>query len=536
MRRSILAVVVGTTLVAGMPSGSATAGDLTLISTADDGTKGNDESYPGSISADGTRVAFSSRASNLDPAATDGTENVYVKDLASGDLVLVSVTEGGISGDNNSTTPSLSADGAVVAFQSDAENLHPASSPEAGEIYLKDLTTGQLSIVSAGDDGTTGNLDSWAPSISADGTMVAFYSFASNLDPADTDLFSDVYVKNVVTGELTLVSAGDDGTKGDLDSNSPSISADGTKVAFSSQASNLDPADTDSIFDIYVKDLVTGDLDLVSTADDGTKADRSSFGAQLSPDGGVLGFISQANNLDPSDTTDDILDAYVKDLATGAVTLISTADNGPKGNGQTDSLSLSNDGTRVVFQSASTNLDPADTDPFHDVYLKDLVTGDLSLVSTADDGTKGNSHSSNSVLSADGTLLAFASIADNLDPADPDLLADVYVKDISPPPAPACTITGTPGDDRLRGTLGDDVICGLGGDDQLTGNRGDDLLFGGDGNDRLKGNGGSDILRGEAGDDRLDTRDSTQFNDTADGGPGVDRCITDPGDVVLNCP
>ena len=102
----------------------------------------------------------------------------------------------------------------------------------------------------------------------------------------------------------------------------------------------------------------------------------------------------------------------------------------------------------------------------------------------------------------------------------------------------ACTITGTQGDDRLRGTSGSDVICGrsgddklvgLGGDDGLRGGEGADRLFGGPGDDTLSGDDGRDIGSGGAGHDRLslgqggDVGVSGSAADRVDGGSGNDN-------------
>ena len=80
-----------------------------------------------------------------------------------------------------------------------------------------------------------------------------------------------------------------------------------------------------------------------------------------------------------------------------------------------------------MFASSATNLDPRDTDTTADIYLKDLGgMGDVSLVSTSTAGVKGNGSSNAPVMGAG--LVAFDSLATNLDPADTDPLPDVYVK------------------------------------------------------------------------------------------------------------
>jgi Tol biopolymer transport system component len=429
-----IAVAAAVALVIAEPGPAAwaqltSAGDIVLASSSEDGTKANGVSGVPSVSGDGTKAAFFSRATNLDPADTDTIADLYVKDLVTGQISLASTADDGTKGNDASGQPSLSADGARVAFVSLATNLDPGDNDPTFDLYVKDLTSGQIGLVSTADDGTKGNGVSFRPHLSADGTTVVFQSEATNLDPADTDPASDVYVKDLVTGQISLASTADDGTKGNGVSELPALSADGTKVSFDSAATNLDPADTDTVCDVYVKDLVTGQLSLASTADDGTKGDACSSGPALSRNGARIAFTSLATNLDPSDA-DGAPDVYVKDLVTGQIILTSTADDGSKGNDSSLVPSLSADGTRVAFHSVATNLDPVDTDPLIDVYVKDLGSGQITLASTADDGTKGNGISNLVSLSADGTRVGFASVATNLDPADVDPDFDAYVKDL----------------------------------------------------------------------------------------------------------
>ena len=301
---------------------------------------------------------------------------------------------------------------------------------------MKDLVTRDITLASTSDSGVQADNESYSPSISANGTRVAFYSHATNLDPADTDGSPDIYVKDVVTGDITLASTSDSNVKSNGWSYYPSLSADGTRVGFESSATDLDPADTDGTYDVYVKDLVTGEVTLASTSDSGVKGNDYNSSSSLSADGTRVAFLSVATNLDPADT-DGFIDVYVKDLVTGDITLASTSDGGVKSNGNSLRASLSADGTRVTFLSVATNLDPADTDSLLDVYVKDLVTGDITLASTSSGGVKANDGSSSSSLSADGTLVAFVSFATNLDPADADGIPDVYVKELGTPASSA---------------------------------------------------------------------------------------------------
>jgi uncharacterized repeat protein (TIGR01451 family) len=142
----------------------------------------------------------------------------------------------------------------------------------------------------------------------------------------------------------------------------------------------------------------------------------------------------------------------VKDLATGDLTLASVTDTGVKANDSTGSFGsdLSADGTKVVFQSFATNLDPADSslDIAWDVYVKDLVSGELMLISTSGAGVKGNASSFSSVISSDGSRVAYASFASNLIATDTDQLGDIYVKEPGPAAVPAADLSISKRDKR----------------------------------------------------------------------------------------
>jgi archaellum component FlaF (FlaF/FlaG flagellin family) len=128
----------------------------------------------------------------------------------------------------------------------------PGDTNGTWDVFVHDRVTGQTTRVSVASDGTQGNGHSGSPSISADGRYVAFSSSASNLVPGDTNGRGDVFVHDRLTGQTTRVSVASDGTQGNGDSWWPSISADGRYVAFASEASNLVPGDTNGTWDVFV--------------------------------------------------------------------------------------------------------------------------------------------------------------------------------------------------------------------------------------------------------------------------------------------
>jgi uncharacterized repeat protein (TIGR01451 family) len=451
-----LALVLGIVLVVvGIPASTLAApGNITLVSATSLGVKGNGESTPGThtVSADGTKVIFTTYSTNLLASDTDTLRDVYVKDVTTGALTLASVSESGAKGNDESFAASISDDGTLVAFDSNATNLDPADTEYLTDVYVKNLDSGDLSVVSTSDDGVKGNGTSGNGILSGNGKTIVFNSAATNLDPADTTSLFDVYLKNLTTGDVVLVSTNDSGVKGNGESFSAIPSADGSKVAFISTATNLDPADTDSLMDVYVKDLATGNITLATTNDSGVKgnAEVRFTWAALSADGTAVAFETTSTNLDPNDR-DSISDVYVKNLATGDLQLASVNANGVKGNLISEYPSLSADGTMVAFQSLASNLDPIDRNN-PDIYVKNLTTGDLVLASTNDAGTRsGNETSFFPSLTPDGNRVVFGSRAGNFDPADPlrDSI-DVYLKDLSAGQGVDLSLTKTDRRDPVR--------------------------------------------------------------------------------------
>jgi Tol biopolymer transport system component len=277
-------------------------GQTTRVSVDSSGTQGNRRSHAASISADGRFVAFQSEATNLVPGDTNGTDDVFVRDMQTGQTTRASVDSAGGSGDGYSYKPSISGDGRFVAFASDSSNLVPADTNGRADVFVRDSQTGQTTRVSVDSSGTQGNFESFAPSISANGRFVAFESVASNLVLGDTTAWNDVFVRDQQMGQTTRVSVDSNGTQGNNHSQAPSISADGRFVAFESDANNLVTGDFGWITDVFVRDTQTGQTMRVSVSSGGTQSNNASLDSAISANGRFVAFYSYANNLVPGDT------------------------------------------------------------------------------------------------------------------------------------------------------------------------------------------------------------------------------------------
>jgi Tol biopolymer transport system component len=390
-------------------------------------------SYDALISADGTAVGFTSNASNLAPGDANGAYDVFVRDLADKTTTRVSVGPDGAEADGASLATSISADGNAVAFHSEATNLFAGDTNASPDVLLHDRVTGETALISVDRDGGPANGHSTKGSVSADGTLVAFQSFADDLVAGETNRQWQIYVRDITRGTTSRVSTTPDGTEADDSSVNPKISADGRFVTFESEASNLVAGDTNSVPDVFVKDLVSGEIERVSITSDGAEATGRSMRPSISADGRYVAFGSDAADLVVGDTN-QVGDSFVHDRVTGETTRVTVASGGAQVDVATLNPGISADGRYVTFPSGATTLVGDDTNNTGDVFIHDRSTGTTSRVSLTLAGAQanGNSAATQQSISADGHWVVFSSIANNLVADDRNgpygLAADVYVR------------------------------------------------------------------------------------------------------------
>jgi Tol biopolymer transport system component len=262
-----------------------------------------------------------------------------------------------------------------VAFESQADNLVAGDGNGTADVFVHDRQTGTTTRVSLHTDGTEGNGESHSPSISGDGRYIAYESFADNLVAGDGNSFWDIFVHDLQTGITTRVSLHSDGTtEGDGPSFDPSISSDGRYVAFESDADNLVVSDNGLYYDVYVHDRQTGTTTRVSKDLAGIQGNGHSYSPSISADGRYVAFESFANNLVVGDGN-VTADVFVHDRQTGATTRVSVDLDGVEGNGNSNNPSISADGSFVTFQSDADNLVAGDTNIAPDIFVDDLQAG-----------------------------------------------------------------------------------------------------------------------------------------------------------------
>ncbi|MBI3847209.1 MAG: IPT/TIG domain-containing protein [Planctomycetes bacterium] len=299
-------------------------------------------------------------------------------------------------------------------------------------------TTVRVSVDSTGGES---NGSSRYPSMSDDGNRVVFESNASNLVPGDTNGAPDVFLRDLSTGTTTRVSEDSLGAEAHGQSVQPSISADGRFVSFTSYAPDLVSGDTNGVQDVFVRDLLDATTTRVSVNSSGVEGNSTSgnWFSSLSADGRFVAFASDATNLVSGDTN-GIPDTFVHDRLTGETTRVSVSSTGAQTtNGYSFIPWLSADGRYVTFQSVSTDLVPDDTNGLGDVFVHDRDSQVTTRVSVSTSGAQANGDCGIASISGDGRFVTFTSNSTSLTPQSGNRY-NVFVHDAMTGETATCSV------------------------------------------------------------------------------------------------
>lgn len=390
------------------------------------------------ISADGQHVTFESAATNLVPYDANGNQDIFVRDRGAGKTTMASrTTFGAQPRSGNSSYPVISGTGRFVAFESLATNLAtaPDDSNNASDIFVRDVLA-MPERISTGSAGTEGTDQANRPSITTDGRFVAFHT-KSALDPGDTNGVGDVYLKDRYTDQVERVSIADDESEANGNSIFAAVSQDARYVAFGTTATNLvaAPADTNGAGDIYVRDRLLGTTELVSiNSGGGIATGGDSRFAAISDDGRYIAFQSAAGDLVPGDTNSN-WDIFIRDRVLATTSRVSVSTNGDQTtSGPSTRPTISALGGFVVFHSWSTNLvtsgdaGGADTNGKVDVFLRDVNNNLTERVSIDSSEAQSNGESQFPTVSSNGKYVAYHSTSTNLVTGDTNGFRDVFVR------------------------------------------------------------------------------------------------------------
>lgn len=287
------------------------------------------------------------------------------------------------------------------------------------------------------------------PSISADGTKVAFESDAP-LVAADTNTVTDIYLRDMTAATTERISVATGGTQATGASTHASMSATGAVIAFDSLAPNLVVGDTNGVSDVFVRERLTSITTRVSV-NGLNQAAQPSRDASISADGSTIAF-SSAASLSVGDTN-SVADVYI--ASPGGNVLVSYAPDGSSANGPSRHPAIS--GGRVVFESDATNFAP-DTNGQTDIYLRDLASGLIQRASTSFFLGEGGSWSAAPAISATPSVIAFTTAGGDLvNPADTNNALDIYRRATLSP-----VVTSLAGGPFSRGSVSPFSLSGRG--------------------------------------------------------------------------
>lgn len=327
------------------------------------------------ISSDGTKIAFSTEASNIVSPDLNAKEDVFLYSISGKTFKLISQNKNASASDGVSTAPAVSATGRYVAFESSATNLVTGDSNEKKDIFLYDDESAETPITKVTFDTAAGPTDgdSTSPSVSSDGNYVVFASDATDLVSGDTNGLKDVFLYSKTGQSISKISQTVAGIAANAESSSPSISGDGRYIVFQSKATNLSDSINTGASNIYLLDRTGQTLQQISLSLSGGAPNGDSISPKISSDGTVIAFLSDATNLVASDSNntphDKAYDVFVYSKASNTITRKSTKYNGSDVSGTAQGISVNQDGKIVSFSSSASLLVPHDTNDSKDIFV-----------------------------------------------------------------------------------------------------------------------------------------------------------------------
>ncbi|MFF3269507.1 TolB family protein [Streptomyces chrestomyceticus] len=401
-----VAVLVGAVALGGADASAVAAGGhgarTERVNIAPDGSEAvGGGSFNAAISPDGRYVAFDSEADNLVPGDdNDGplVHDVFLRDRRTGTLRRINAP----LGPGNADFATISADSRYVAFNAETGGQY--------HVYVYEIRTGRLERADLGmDPGFTGGE---TPALSADGRYVAFVGRQDTVPPANEDL-GRIYVRDRKTGTTRRASRVP--AKEGRGYDSPRISADGSKVAYRERSRRGGgPGGERDWADIYLADLRTGEQRQIDTTADGLPATSGSTDPLISADGRTVAFNSSAKNIVP--VPDEARSyVFVRDTRTGAVRRV----DGIGGNQYATADAISPDGRRLLLRYSGVE---------YGLYVKDLRTGEDTLVSPGTDGKPRAATAGPDAMTPDGRAVVFESHLDDLVDGDTNHETDVFLR------------------------------------------------------------------------------------------------------------
>lgn len=370
-----------------------------LVSRTDDGKtstfyESGDAVIGGNNGEEGRYVAFVSSAAGFG-GSTGKYRQIFWRDRNTGITKLISATPNGEPGNGDCYSPAISGDGKSVAFESHATNLVNDDKNGIRDIFICRADANTIIKVSRGANGQEANAESYEPSVSGNGNLIAFTSTASNISATEKGVSNNnVFLYDMQLDTTIMISVDPVSKKGGGGSK-PSISWDGSRIAFYSHTATLVSDDNNGLWDIFLWEKNVSKLKRVSLTADGKERNQGNESANrivapaISGNGQYIAYSTTASNMVAEDAN-AFQDVFVYDINTEKTVLASKGADGKPGNAdspveQGEKIAISFDGQWVAFSTKASNLGA----PASNVVMRNMSTGINRTVSAIVGSTVG---------------------------------------------------------------------------------------------------------------------------------------------------
>lgn len=344
----------------------------------------------GTSEDEGRYVAFGAYGKGID-GSSGKYRQIFLRDRKTGVTKLISKTSNGEEANGNCQMAAISADGKTVAFESYATNLVNNDNNGARDVFAWNISSG-ITLISIAQDGSTANGESYEPTISGDGNVIAFTSGASNIVPLQPVYSTpNVYVYR---GGVSITFISKDFETGKAASGySPSISDDGNKIAFCAYSNRLVNGDNNNLWDIFLWENGKPGLKRISLTamggerNQGTESSSRVVAPALSGDGRFIAYATTATNMVPGDDN-TMQDIFLYTISSGAVKRISTTESKQEGDGdspigQGEKIGINYDGSWITYNTAAANLGV----PKGNIILQNTESGKIIPITKITNGS-----------------------------------------------------------------------------------------------------------------------------------------------------
>ena len=396
-----------------------------------------------SISADGTTGVFESTTSVFVPGGPLGQRDIYAFDVTEQRPTLISAGDSGQLRADDSTNPSISDDGKLIAYEF------------LGDVNYVEVKTKPTTVLTS-----TIITSASGPSTSGNGKHIAFASSVNQGLAGDSNLASDVFLYTIADKSVRRrISNTSAGIAANGPSDSASISSDGRYVTFISSATNLVMNDLNGKQDVFVYDSVSNKIERISLQSASIESNGKSTSPSISDDGRFVAFVSAATNLIVGENdTNAQEDVFVYERVQKFTRRVSVSEKNVQADGLSGRPDISGDGRHVVFESSATNIVTGDTNGVKDVYVYDLLTNSVARVSTDDSGQQLGFAAFSPSINQDGRFIGYRVSAGEVVVTRNQLEPTLAISSVMAGETSTVNLGITPKPGKIGGTVFEDLI------------------------------------------------------------------------------